>query len=327
MPKHSWRGRGLHDGAFQCLLGAMSTQETLRKLVQENEFVLFMKGTRSAPQCGFSATVVGILDAFLDDYATVNVLADPEVRAGIKEFSSWPTIPQLYVKGEFIGGCDIVKELNASGELADVLGRRPAEVAPPEVAVTEAAVNALREFHDGEGPLSVRVQISGRFEYGMDFDGEQPGDLVVEGPGLQLLFDRASAKRADGMVIDFVKGPSGEAGFKIDNPNEPPKVRQVPPAAIKAWLDEGKPFEFFDVRTPEERATAAIEGTRLLDDAGRALLEKLEKDTVLVFHCHHGMRSQAAAEHCLKLGFTQVYNVAGGIAAWSRDVDSSIPQY
>ncbi|MBK7774192.1 MAG: Grx4 family monothiol glutaredoxin [Sandaracinaceae bacterium] len=305
----------------------MSTQESLRKLVQDNEVVLFMKGTRSAPQCGFSATVIAILDDFLDDYATVNVLADPDVRAGIKEFSSWPTIPQLYVKGEFIGGCDIVKELNASGELAGVLGRRPAEVAPPEVAVTEAAVTALREFHDGPGPLSVRIQISGRFEYGMDFDDEKPGDLVVTGPGLQLLFDRASAKRADGMVIDFVKGPNGEGGFKMDNPNEPAKVRQVPPQVVASWQAEGKSFEFFDVRTPAERETAAIAGTQLLDDAGRALLEKLEKDTVLVFHCHHGMRSQAAAEHCLRLGFTQVYNVAGGIAAWSRDVDPSIPQY
>ena len=305
----------------------MSTQEALRQLVQDNEVILFMKGTRSAPQCGFSATVVGILDDFLDDHATVNVLADPDVRAGIKEFSSWPTIPQLYVKGEFVGGCDIVKELNASGELAQVLGRTPAEVVAPEVAVTEAAVDALREFHDGDGPLSVRVQISGRFEYGMDFDGAQPGDLVVEGPGLQLVFDRASAKRADGLVIDFVKGPNGEGGFKMDNPNEPPKVRQVPPAVIKAWQDEGKAFEFFDVRTPGERETAAIPGTHLLDDSGRARLEALEKDTVLVFHCHHGMRSQAAAEHCLRLGFTQVYNVAGGIAAWSRDVDPSIPQY
>jgi monothiol glutaredoxin len=191
----------------------MSTQESLRKLVQENEVILFMKGTRSAPQCGFSATVVGILDDYLDDYSTVNVLADPEVRAGIKDFSSWPTIPQLYVKGEFVGGCDIVKELSASGELADVLGRKPAVVVAPEVAITEAAVAALKEFNEDDGPLSVRVQISGRFEYGMDFDGDKPGDLVVEGPGLQLVFDRASAKRADGMVIDFVKGPNGEGGF------------------------------------------------------------------------------------------------------------------
>ncbi len=305
----------------------MSTQEKLRQLVQENEILLFMKGTRSAPQCGFSATVVGILDNFLDDYATVNVLADPDVRSGIKEFSSWPTIPQLYVKGEFIGGCDIVKEMNQSGELSTVLGREPAPVVAPEVAVTEAAVAALKEFNDGQGDVSVRVQISGRFEYGMDFSDEGPGDIVVEGPGLKLLFDRASAKRADGMVIDFVTGPNGEGGFKIDNPNEPPKVRQVPPQVVKAWQDEGKPFEFFDVRTEDERATASIAGTRLLDDAGRELLEKLEKDTVLVFHCHHGMRSQAAAEHCLRLGFTQVYNVAGGIAAWSRDVDPSIPQY
>ena len=305
----------------------MSIHAQLQQLVDDNEVILFMKGTRSAPQCGFSATVVGILDDYLDQYQTVDVLSDPEVRSGIKAFSDWPTIPQLYVNGEFVGGCDIVKEMNASGELSEVLGQKPIEVTPPEVAITEAAVGALREFHEGDGPIAVRVQISGRFEYGMDFDAPTDRDIVIEGPGIALLFDRASARRADGMVIDFVDSGSGQAGFKIDNPNEPPKVRQVPPSAVKAWLDAGKPLEFFDVRTPDERSTAAIEGTRLLDAEGKALLEKLDRDTVLVFHCHHGMRSQAAAEHCLRLGFREVYNVAGGIDAWSREVDSSIPRY
>src|SRR5579859_6457483 len=99
----------------------------LDKLVHSNKVVLFMKGSRHFPQCGFSATVVGILDKVgVKDIETVNVLADAEVREGIKEFSSWPTIPQLYVKGEFVGGCDIVKDMFASGELQKLLGKEPA---------------------------------------------------------------------------------------------------------------------------------------------------------------------------------------------------------
>ena len=93
------------------------TQERIRKLIEADDVVLFMKGTRHGPQCGFSAQVVQILDTMLPEYTTVNVLEDPEVRQGIKEFSSWPTIPQLYVRGEFVGGCDIITEMYQSGEL------------------------------------------------------------------------------------------------------------------------------------------------------------------------------------------------------------------
>jgi monothiol glutaredoxin len=89
--------------------------------VESNDIVLFMKGTPAMPQCGFSATVIHILDHVGVKYKAVNVLADPEIRAGIKEFSNWPTIPQLYVKGEFVGGCDILKEMFENGELRPFL--------------------------------------------------------------------------------------------------------------------------------------------------------------------------------------------------------------
>ena len=89
--------------------------------VESNDIVLFMKGTPAMPQCGFSATVIHILDHVGVKYKAVNVLADPEIRQGIKEFSNWPTIPQLYVKGEFVGGCDILKEMFENGELRPFL--------------------------------------------------------------------------------------------------------------------------------------------------------------------------------------------------------------
>ncbi len=85
--------------------------------ITSNDVVLFMKGTKSMPQCGFSSRVAGVLNYMAVDFADVNVLADETVRSGIKEFSDWPTIPQLYVKGEFVGGCDIITEMMLSGEL------------------------------------------------------------------------------------------------------------------------------------------------------------------------------------------------------------------
>ena len=89
--------------------------------VKSNDVVLFMKGTPTFPQCGFSSQVVQILDYLGLDYKGVNVLENADIRQGIKEYSSWPTIPQLYVKGEFIGGCDIIREMYETGELQQVL--------------------------------------------------------------------------------------------------------------------------------------------------------------------------------------------------------------
>ena len=85
--------------------------------VKANDVVLFMKGTKTMPQCGFSSRVAGVLNYMGVDFADVNVLADEELRQGIKDYSDWPTIPQLYVKGEFVGGCDIITEMTLSGEL------------------------------------------------------------------------------------------------------------------------------------------------------------------------------------------------------------------
>jgi monothiol glutaredoxin len=96
------------------------TSDRIQSIIDGNDVVLFMKGVPAAPQCGFSAAVVQILGEQGVPYGAVNVLADPFVREGIKAFSNWPTIPQLYVKGEFIGGCDIVREMAASGELTQL---------------------------------------------------------------------------------------------------------------------------------------------------------------------------------------------------------------
>jgi monothiol glutaredoxin len=99
----------------------MDVSERIRQEVADNPVVLYMKGTPVFPQCGFSAAVVQILSHLGVKFKGIDVLADPEIRQGIKEFSNWPTIPQLYVKGEFIGGCDIIREMYETGELRQVL--------------------------------------------------------------------------------------------------------------------------------------------------------------------------------------------------------------
>jgi monothiol glutaredoxin len=98
-----------------------SAQDRIKDMVEKNKVVLFMKGTKAFPQCGFSSAVVEVLKREGVPFETVNVLADPEIRQGIKDFSSWPTIPQLYVAGKFVGGCDIVTEMHQSGELSKEL--------------------------------------------------------------------------------------------------------------------------------------------------------------------------------------------------------------
>lgn len=100
----------------------MNMHEKIDELVKNNKIVLFMKGTKDFPQCGFSGQVVHLLSQLGADFLDVNVLEDPDLRQGIKDYTQWPTIPQLYVGGEFVGGCDIITELFQSGELEELIG-------------------------------------------------------------------------------------------------------------------------------------------------------------------------------------------------------------
>ena len=116
----------------------MTAIDTIKETVEKNDVVLFMKGTKMMPQCGFSSKVAGILNYIGVEYADVNVLADAEIRQGIKDFSDWPTIPQLYIKGEFVGGCDIAIEMTLSGELDQLLVDKG-------VAFDKSAAEKIRE--------------------------------------------------------------------------------------------------------------------------------------------------------------------------------------
>ena len=117
---------------------ATTAQDLIRDTIEKNDVVLYMKGTKSMPQCGFSSRVAGVLNYMGVEFVDVNVLADADIRQGIKDFSDWPTIPQLYVKGEFVGGCDIVTEMTLSGELDQLFEAKG-------VAFDKAAADKIRE--------------------------------------------------------------------------------------------------------------------------------------------------------------------------------------
>ncbi len=304
-----------------------SVKKKLDQLVKSDDVVLFMKGSRSFPQCGFSASVVNILNTLIPKYTTVNILTDADVRTGMKEYSDWPTFPQLFVRGEFVGGADIVRQMHESGELEKKLGDLVAAPKTPKVTVSERAAAELSAALKEGGPGDViHVTVTPSWEHQLDLGPKEAAHVTVESHGVTIQLDRSSATRADGLSIDFVEAADG-SGFKIDNPNRPATVREIAPKELKAMIDQGKLEHFYDVRTEKERATAKIEGIAQLDDRTMAMVEELPKDTPLAFHCHHGGRSRAAAEHFLKLGFKTVYNMTGGIDAWSRDVDPKVPRY
>jgi monothiol glutaredoxin len=299
---------------------------TIDNLVKSNKVVLFMKGDKQTPQCGFSAQTIEALNSTGVDFETVNVLADPEIRQGIKEYSNWPTIPQLYVNQEFIGGSDIVTQMLAAGELHELLGVEYVAPKAPEIHLSDAFVAAIHSAMEGAGGDGMtRLQISPRFEYGIGMSQEAPGDFKVEANGLTILVDASTAERADGLHLDFKDGADG--GIVIDNPNEPPSVRRLDVHSYKAMRDLNEPHQLLDVRTKEEWDIAHLEGATLLDDDGIRALEDLPKDTAIVLYCHHGIRSMQAAGQLLQKGFKKVYNLEGGIDAWSLQVDQGVPRY
>ena len=298
----------------------------IESLVGSDRVVLFMKGTRMQPQCGFSAATVGILDSLVPEYTTFNVLDDQNIREGIKAFSDWPTIPQLYVAREFVGGCDIVKQMFNNGELHEMLGVEAPDRTPPEIRVSNAAAGIITNALQANPGNAVHLTIDGRWQHSFNLGPMEGHEVRTESNGVTLLLDVASAQRARGLSIDIEETVQGTA-FKIDNPNAPPPVGRMSAVELAAARRSADAPTLVDVRTSDERARAKIEGSILLDDEGLRAVSALEKDTKIVFYCHTGVRSLSAAEHFRAEGFTDVHNLEGGIDAWSREVDPAVPRY
>jgi monothiol glutaredoxin len=299
----------------------------IQTLLNDNRVVLFMKGEPRAPQCGFSAKAVAALGATGVDYQHVNVLADQEIREGIKEYGQWPTIPQLYIGGELVGGSDIIEQMANSGELHTALGLPAPDRTPPRITITPAAAQMLREAvaNAGDG-YALQIEVDPRFNAKLQLAPVDNGAIATEAEGLRAQFDLASAQRARGLKIDWVDDERGR-GLVIDNPNAPPKVATITAAEAAEKAAAGQ-LTLVDVRPAEERAEASVNvAFSTLDGESLAHLEALPKDTPLAFMCHHGKRSAQAAEHFRGLGFTRLHNVEGGIDAWSEQVDPHVPRY
>ncbi|SDQ75186.1 Grx4 family monothiol glutaredoxin [Pseudoxanthomonas sp. CF125] len=299
----------------------------IESLLQSNRVVLFMKGQPNMPQCGFSAKAVGALSTLGVDYAHVNVLADQDIREGIKAYGDWPTIPQLYIDGELVGGSDIIEQMSNSGELASLLGVAAPDRTPPTITITPAAAEMLSNAAADAGPggalaLSINAQFQPNFQLAQ-FDANA---IAAESNGVRIQFDLASARRAEGITIDWVDDIRGK-GLAIDNPNAPKPVQTLSPAEADVRVAASEVL-LVDVRPAEERAIAAVKlPFKTFDGNGRAELEALPKDTAIAFLCRSGGRSQQAAEEFRALGFSNVYNVVGGTNAWADEMDSGLAKY
>ena len=303
------------------------TRESIEALLNAHSVLLFMKGTRDHPQCGFSAATVKILDMFDLEYETIDVLSDTTLREGIKTYGQWPTVPQLYINGELIGGCDIVTELFESSELFDLLGLKPPARTVPKIAFSDKAAVAVRHALDQQSDeMSLHVRIDARWRTDLELAPNKAHEIRADVDGIAVLMDPSTAQRANDLFVDVEETLQG-SGFTFENPNAPPVVKQMDVLTLNANIESGEPVYLFDVRGPDERAKAQIKVAVPFDEAAEQLIETLSKDTSLVFHCHGGGRSQAVAERYRLRGFMNVYNLAGGIDAWSLHVDPTVPRY
>lgn len=299
-------------------------QTKIDELVKKTPIILFMKGTREQPQCGFSRQVIDVLKKLVADFVTVDVLADPAIREGVKIYSAWPTIPQLYVKGEFIGGCDIVLDLYGKQELQGLLGVAKADKAPA-LKISDRAINAFKQALANEPGEDIRISIGADFGHSLQFDTKADADFLIEIQGIRLLLDPYSAFRAENLSIGFNE-EALESGFFFENPNEPPAVQEMAALDLAQLHEQGEVL-LIDVRPKDEWMTAHIDFARRLEELSPNEIASLDKNKAIVFHCHHGGRSLRMANAWRARGFRNLYNLSGGIEAWSRQVDKTVPLY
>jgi monothiol glutaredoxin len=302
-----------------------ATRDRIETLLKDHRVVLFMKGDRQQPMCGFSAAATNTLNEVLPDYHTVNVLEDPEIREGIKEFGDWPTIPQLYVEGELVGGADIIRQMYASGELHTMFGAAPPDRTPPDITITDKAAEAIRSGIANAEGLALHLEIGPDHSAGFQLAPAGDHDIVVAANGIEVHFDPGSAQRAKGIVIDWVSTVQGE-GLSLKFPGAQ-EIKPLSVQELKIRLAAGD-LVLVDVRPIAGRVQAApLPQARVLEEEGYDALVALPKDTALAFICHHGHSSRAMAERFAAHGFSNVFNVEGGMDAWAREVDSSVPRY
>ena len=173
------------------------TRARIEQILGANHVVLFMKGNPDMPQCGFSAKAAGILKGLVPSFGHVDVLSDPEIREGIKVFGQWPTIPQLYVGGELLGGSDIIEQMLNSGELHQVLGLPAPDRTPPQITITPAAATMLKQaIADAGDGYALQIDIDNGYNARLQLAQHDDAAIASEAAGIRAQFDLASAQRA-----------------------------------------------------------------------------------------------------------------------------------
>jgi monothiol glutaredoxin len=203
----------------------------------------------------------------------------------------------------------------------------PPDRTPPAIHITPAAAGAIRTALDNADPsLGLHLSVDPRFNAQFQLKPVQGHEIVAEAAGIRIHLDLASAPRAKGLEIDWVEDARG-AGLAIRNPNAPAPVKSLSVQELHDRIIAGT-VDVIDVRPADARARAPFPQPHdVLDESTRARLEALPKDVPLAFLCHHGNSSRQAAEYFRGLGFHDVYNVEGGIDAWSQQIDPSVPRY
>ena len=287
----------------------------IEQQIASDQVVLYMKGSPKMPQCGFSARTAGLLDTLLNgQYTAYNVFDDERIREGIKVFSDWPTIPQLYIKGEFIGGCDIISEMYNAGELHEMLGLEVPDRTPPKINITDQAAEQIQAFlaqYPGQYlHFSVTPDWEARFEVGPRGGHE----IATEAAGMTVLMELATAQKAKGATIDWVDTMQG-AGLKLDLPGAPPPVQPLSADELQQRLNAGEDLWVVDTRPEPDRQAKPMPFAKPLDAEMMAKLKDADPMQPVVFMCHVGITSLKIAEHYRKQGMKQLYNLEGGVAA------------
>jgi len=289
------------------------TRSKIEQQIASDRVVLYMKGNPQQPQCGFSAKTVGILDELLPSYTSFNVLADEEIRQGIKAYSDWPTIPQLYVDGELVGGCDIVTDMYNSGELHTALGLSAPDRTPPEITISDLAAEKIKAGMQDNTGLALHMTVDANWQPQFALQPAQGNEISASSNGITVLFDLQSAQRARGAMIDWVDALDG-SGMDVTLPAAPTPVKAMQVETLKQAIASDKAPLIIDVRSQQDRDNVApIEGALILDRDTLAALQNRPQDTPMVFVCNVGNSSRGAAEHFRKLGFTEVFNLEGGM--------------
>jgi monothiol glutaredoxin len=299
----------------------------IEAILSTNPVVLFMKGTPEQPRCGFSSKAADVLNALVPGFKGVDVLVDEEIRQGIKTYGNWPTIPQLYINKELVGGSDIIMQLHNTGELHQLLGLAAPDRTPPHITVTPTAAQAIKSGMADEPGMGLHLRIDGRWQAGFQLGPVEGHEIKAESEGVVIHMDVQTAAKAKGLHIDWTETMQG-SGLSITNPNAPASVKGLSVRELATSVKTASSPLIIDVRPEHDRLRAPFPlAHRVLDSASFAELEALDKQQALAFLCHFGNSSKQAAEHFRSLGFAHIYNIEGGIDAYAREVDSSVPRY